>query len=74
VYQTSVDKRICVEPIHASKADLVGYECSPVYHAPYCLKLEDPESDDSDEDDAGEEWKAEEIGAYARRVRYRDFD
>jgi len=69
-----VDKRICVEPIHASEADLVGYECSPVYDAPYCLNFKNPESDDSNEYDSGEEWKAEEIGAYARGIRYRDFD
>lgn len=74
MYQPIVDERICVQPVHTPKSDLVGYKRTPVYHAPYCLQLDDPEAEYYEEDYAREKGKAKDIGPYARRIWDGNFD
>src|SRR5262249_55717825 len=53
-----------IESVHAPKSYLLGIERPPLDDTPDGLEFEEPESDDGQEDESGEEWKAEDVGAY----------
>ena len=62
MYKTQVYQRVRVEPVHGLQADLFRYQSAPLSDGPDALELEEPEGDADEQDDAGKERQAEEVG------------
>jgi hypothetical protein len=58
-----VDQGKGIQSIHAAEPNFFGDQGAPLYHTPDCLKLENPEGNDREENEACEQRQSEDVGS-----------